>query len=83
MYIDIIKPNLVVDLNVILLTTLHFPSTTGYHRFNYTLFRPIEQSFIESITIPLVTKHCEDMLFEDSDMPSVVNLHFKKKPSPQ
>ena len=36
-YTDIIKRNLVGDSYVKLLTTLHFPSTTGYHRFNYPL----------------------------------------------
>ena len=55
-YTDIIKPNLVGDSYVKLLTTLHFPSSTGYHRFDFPLYRPVEQSFIESITIRLVTK---------------------------
>ena len=55
-YTDIIKPDLVGDSYVRLLTSLHFPSTTGYHRFNYPLYRPVEQSFIESIYIRLVTK---------------------------
>jgi len=32
-YTDIIKPNLVGDSYVRLLTSLHFPSNTGYHRF--------------------------------------------------
>ena len=50
-YTDIIKPNLVGDSYVKLLTTLHFPSSTGYHRFDFPLYRPVEQSFIESITI--------------------------------
>jgi len=36
-----IKANLDGDSYVRLLTTLHFPSTTGYHRFNYPLYRPI------------------------------------------
>jgi len=31
---DNIKPNLVADSYVRLLTTLHFPSNTGYHRFD-------------------------------------------------
>ena len=56
MYTNIIKPNLVGDSYVKLLTTLHFPSSTGYHRFDFPLYRPVEQSFIESITIRLVTK---------------------------
>jgi hypothetical protein len=50
-YKDITKPNLVGDTCVHLLTTLQFPSNTGYHRFDYLLYRPVEQSFIESITI--------------------------------
>jgi len=36
-YTDIIRPNLVGDSYVRLLTSLHFPSATGYHRFNYPL----------------------------------------------
>ena len=80
---DIIKPNLFGDSYVRLLTTLQFPSTKGYHKLNYPLYIPIEQSFIESITIRLVTKNGEDVLFEDSDIPSVVTLHFKKNSSTQ
>jgi len=30
-----IKPNLVGDSYVKRLTTLHFPSSTGYHRFDF------------------------------------------------
>jgi hypothetical protein len=78
-YTDIIEPNLVGDSYVRLLTTLHFPSSTGYHRFDYPLYKPVQQSFIESIAIRLVTKNGEDVLFEDSAIPSVVTLHFKKK----
>jgi hypothetical protein len=59
-YADIIKPNLVRDCYVRLLTALHFPSTTGCHRFHYPLYKPVEQSFIESIAIRLVTKPGED-----------------------
>jgi hypothetical protein len=55
-YTDIIKANLVGDSYVRLLTTLHFPSATGYHTFNYPLYRPVEPSFIESTAIRLVTK---------------------------
>ena len=80
MYTNIIKPNLVGDSYVKLLTTLHFPSSTGYHRFDFPLYRPVEQSFIESITIRLVTKNAEDALFEDSDIPCVVKLQFKTSP---
>jgi len=55
-YMDIIRPNLVGDSYVRLLTSLHFPSATGFHRFNYPMYSPVEQSFIESIAIRLVTK---------------------------
>ena len=48
-YTDIIKPNLVGDSYVRLLTPLHFPSPTWHHRFDYPLYRPVEQSYIESI----------------------------------
>jgi hypothetical protein len=34
-YTDIIKPKLVVDSYVALLTTLHFSSSTGYHIFDF------------------------------------------------
>ena len=78
-YTDVIKPNLVGDSYVRLLTTLHFPSKTGYHRFDYPLYRPVEQSFIESIAIRLVTKTGEDVAFDNSAIPSLVILHFKKK----
>ena len=56
-YTDIVKPNLVVDSYVKILTTLHFPSVTGYHWFDHSMYTPIEQSVIEAITIRLVTKN--------------------------
>ena len=34
-YTDIIKQNLVGDSYVRILTSLHFPSAKGYHRFDY------------------------------------------------
>ena len=80
-YTDIIKPNLVGDNYVRLLTSLHFPSNNGYHRFDYPLYKPVEQSFIESISIRLFMKTGENVLFEDSDIPCLVMLLFKKKPS--
>ena len=55
-YTDIIKRNLVGDCYVRLLTSLHFPSAKGYHRFDYPLCKPGEQSYIESISIRLVMK---------------------------
>jgi len=78
-YTDIIKPNLFRNFYVKILITLHFPSSTGYHRFDFPLYRPVEQLFIESITIRLVTKNAEDVPFEDSDIPFVVTLHIKNK----
>ena len=45
-YTDIIKPNLVGDSYVWLLTSLHFPSAKGYHRFDYPLYKAAEQSYI-------------------------------------
>jgi len=79
-YTDIIKPNLVGDSYVRLLTFLHFPSNTGYHRFDYPLYKPVEQFFRESISIRLVMKTGDNVLFEDGDIPCLVILHFKKSP---
>jgi hypothetical protein len=42
-YTDIIKPNLVGDSYVGLLTPIQFPSPKGYHRFDYPLYRPLEK----------------------------------------
>ena len=78
-YTDIIKPYLVGDSYVRLSKTLHFPSNTRYHRFNYPLYRPEDQSFIESISIRIVTKTGQDVLSEDGDIRCVVTLHFKNK----
>ena len=80
---DIIILNLVGDTYVRLLTSLHFQSYKGFHRFDYPLYKPVEQSFIESISIRLVMKTGVNVLFEDSDIPCLVILHFKKKSSPQ
>ena len=40
-YNDIIEPNLVGDSYFGLLTSLHFPSAKGYHRFDYPLYKPV------------------------------------------
>jgi len=82
-YTDIIKQNLAGDSYVRLLTSLHLPSTTGYHRFQYPLHKPVEQSFVESVAMCLVTKTDENVVFEDSDIPCLVILRFKKKSSTQ
>jgi hypothetical protein len=82
-YTDIIKLNFVGDFYVRLLTSLHFPSDTGYHKFYYPLYKPVEQSYINSTAIRLVTKTDEDVVFEDSDIPCIVILHFKKRSSVQ
>ena len=82
-YTDIIIPNLVGYTYLRLLTSLHFPSNTGYHRFDYPLYKPVEQSFIESNSIRLVMKTGENVPFEESDIPCLVILHFKKKSSVQ
>jgi len=46
-YTDIIKPNLVGASYVRLLTSLHFSSAKAYHRFDYQLYKPVEQFYIE------------------------------------
>jgi len=63
-YTDIIKPNLVGDSYVRILTSLHFPSAKVYHRFVCPLYNPVEQSYIESISIRLVMKTGENVLCE-------------------
>jgi len=80
-YTDIVKPNLVGDSYMRLLTALHFPSNTVYHRFDYPLYKPVEQYFIESISIRLVMKTGDNVLFEHNDIPCLVILHFKKNSS--
>jgi hypothetical protein len=52
-----------------LLTFLHFASPTEHHSFYYPFYRPVQQSFIESIGIRVDTKSGEDVVFEDSDTP--------------
>ena len=69
-YTDIIKPNLFGDSYVRLLTSLHFPSNMCYHIFDYPLYKPMEQSFIESISIRIFMKTGENVLFEESDIPA-------------
>jgi hypothetical protein len=76
---DIMKANFVGDSYLRLLTTLHFPSVTGYNTFNCPLYTPVEQSFVQSIAILLVTKTGEDVVVVDSDIQCLVALHFKKK----
>jgi hypothetical protein len=68
-YTDIIKPNFVGDSYVKLLTPLHFPSNTGYHRFDYPLYKPLEKPFFDTISICIVTKNGKDVVFDDSAFP--------------
>jgi hypothetical protein len=75
---NVIKPNLGGDSYFRLLTSLHFPSGPGYHRFHYPLYKSVEQSFIESITNRLVTNTDEDVVFEDSDISCLVILTWKR-----
>ena len=77
-YTDIIKPNFVADPYLRIVTTVHFSSNTGYHRFNYPLYGPEQQSSIESKSIRLLTKTGEVVLFEDGDIPYVVTIDFKE-----
>jgi hypothetical protein len=44
--IDIIKLNLVGDSYVRILTSMQFPSNTRYHKFDYPLYKPVEQTLI-------------------------------------
>ena len=80
-YTDLMKPNLVTDTYVQLLTSLYFPSDKGYHRFDYRFCKQEEQSFIEFISIRLVMKSGENVLLAVCDIPCLVILHFKKKSS--
>jgi len=62
-YTDIIKPNLFGDSYVRILLSLHFPSAKVYHRFDYPLYKLVEQSYIKSISIRLFMKTVENVLF--------------------
>jgi hypothetical protein len=79
-YTDIIKPNFVGDSYVRLLTPLRFPSSTGHHRFYYPLYHSVEQTYIKSMRIGLVTKSDGDVAFDDGQIPCLVILHSKKRP---
>ena len=81
-YTDI-KPNLVRDSYIRLLTSLYFLLDTGYHRFDYPFYKPVEQSFLESITFRVIIKSDENVLFEVSHISRLVILHFKKTSSGQ
>ena len=63
-YTDIIKSNLVGITYVRLLTSYLFPSYKGYHRFDYPLYKLVKQSFIENISIRLVSKTSENMFLK-------------------
>jgi hypothetical protein len=80
-YTNIIKPDLVGDTYARLLTPLHFPSSTGYHRFDYPMYKPLEKKFFETISIRIVTKNGSDVVFDDSVITCLVVLHFKKRSS--
>jgi len=54
------------DSDVMILTPMLFTSKTSYNGLDNPLYRPVEQSFIQSISIPLVTEYGEDVAFNDS-----------------
>ena len=62
----IFKPNTVGDSNVRFFNNSTFSIGHRIHTFNYPLCIPIEQSFIGFITIRMVIKNLEDVLFENS-----------------
>jgi hypothetical protein len=70
-----IKQNLVGDSYVRLLTSLHFPSDTGYHRFDYPLYKNVEHSYSQLRFVYLwkILK-----MFKGRDIPCLVILNFKK-----
>ena len=63
-YTDVIKPNVFWVTYMRLVTSMRFPLDTGYHTFDYPLYKPEEQSFIYSISIRLIMKTGENVLFE-------------------
>ena len=80
---DIIITEFSLRFLCVLLISLHFTSAKSYHRFDYPLYKPVEQSYIESISIRQVMKTGENVLFQESDIPCLVILYFKKKSSEQ
>jgi len=73
-----IIPNLFGDTYVRLLISWHFPSNTGYHWFDYLLYKPVELSFTETISIRPIMKTGENALFVISNIPSLEILLLKK-----
>jgi hypothetical protein len=76
-YTDIIKPNLVGDSYVRLLTSLHFPSKTGYRRFDSAFYKRVEQYFRVKFDWSSY-ENWRNMLFEVSGISCRVILHIKK-----
>lgn len=74
----IIKPNLVCDSYMRHLTPIQFPSPKGYHGFDYALYSPLEQSFVETFYIQLVIMSGQDENFPDSALPCITILHSKE-----
>ena len=82
-YTDINKSYSVGDPYLRLLTFLHFQLNTVYHRFDYLIYKPVEQCFIESISIRLFMKIDVSVLFEFSDIPCLVIMYFKRSRLPK
>jgi hypothetical protein len=58
--------NLMGDSGVRILTLILFNSKTSFNGLDNLLYRPVEQSFIQSISISLVTEYGVDVAFNVS-----------------
>jgi hypothetical protein len=63
---DIMHRNLGGDSDVRVLTPVLFTSKTSHNGLDNPLHRPVEQSFIQHISVPQVTEYGEDVAFNNS-----------------
>jgi translation elongation factor EF-1beta len=77
-YSDILKPRRVDNMEIRILRIIPNASNNRHLRFNPIEYCPLENNYIESISILVTDSAGERVNFETSTIPTYVMLHFKK-----
>ena len=80
-YCDVLSPQFVGSYLVRCLWTYVYPSPERQQgRFENVYYVPAEKQNITNICIEILTLESERVIFEDSETPSRLVLHFRKIP---
>lgn len=78
-YLDIMKPRLVGDQSIKCLRI--FPKTNSQQNIEFTSveYYPIQSNYITDISILIANNNGDKINFENSKIPTMCTLHFKRK----